>query len=58
MRWISRRGSASPCTGCVSMIKNRFDCPHDATSPSLSQRYLKVHDHMGSFIYFMCSLML
>lgn len=21
MRWISRRGSASPCTGCVSMLK-------------------------------------
>lgn len=21
MRWISRKGNASPCTGCVSMVK-------------------------------------
>lgn len=54
MRWISRKGNASPCTGCVSMIK--MDLIKVQIQMTLLllvclRRYLQVHDHMGSFIY-------
>lgn len=53
MRWTSRKGSASLSTGCVSMIKNGFDCgSHARDATSMSQRhYLHVHDRRCSFIY-------